>query len=1007
MTLSRAHKVAPGKLLLVLFLGITLFSFCADSLFAQSIGDFRSRASDRWSRSNTWDEFTATGWQNTSNVPTSLSGVVTIQNGHAVQANSAGSYDQLIVELGGELQITNTFEIVNGAGTDIEVRGHLLVDKPLNLVESATALFKSSAVLTINTRDQFSFMDTSSAIFESGSTVSNSGTFSVQNGAAVTFSAGTTLTNSDTIQLLGAGNVTFNGTLINQKTVTAGGTGQLVFGSTAIYDHNQDGGAFPTASQTVWNAGSTVNVTGVLRTVPGEVTDNYANFIWNSTAQSKDLDLNATTAAVSGNLTIASTGSGSLIWSGAGAPLTVGGNYVQSGGTFVFSNTGSSTFTVNGNYTQNAGTTTLSATSGSPVLDVKSNFSVASGSTLNKVGPLFATIQLSGNTPQSISKAGTLTGNYNMALSGTGLKTLATNLTLTGSLTESSGGINLAGKTLTVGGNLIVNTSFQSAAQVVMNGSGASQIQLPAGSNTIPDLVLNSIGGSLTLLSDVVVSQILSINSGTVSENGFKISLLDGAVLFSAVPVTGNITMQRSYTHNADGWRMIASPLSGVGLSSLNSAFWTQGGAWASSSNGTSTLHSFNFAGQDWSPITGASSAFGGGSAFILYAYATGHQSNSILPTTWTVTGGMHNVTSIPLSFSGDANTSYNLVGNPLTTNLDWSTSQAASINVAPTYATWDPSVTTGGGTTGYKYYNAASGTGAAGRYIPPFTGFMVQASGVSPSLAVNTSEAASRQSASYFGKSGQSAPHVRLLIEGNGVAENETYLTFGPEANNGEDQFDVERINPLSEHFVSIWSVSSSKRLAFDGRNMESGREIYDFAFAATKPGIYQLSVSELFDIPDHWTVNVIDLDSGSTHDLTSGDPLRVQTRAQDVLSVKRKLSSIVHPRFRVVVQDPSVAPEMPLESISQSDQVLLAQNYPNPFNPTTSIRFSLPSSSPVKLIVYDALGREVQTIVQGTLQAGWHEVSWNATSLSSGMYFYRLFYGTQVLNRSMMLLR
>jgi len=112
MTFSRAHKVAPGKLLLVLFLGITLFSFCADSLFAQSIGDFRSRASDRWSRSNTWDEFTATGWQNTSNVPTSLSGVVTIQNGHVVQANTAGSYDQLIVELGGELQITNTFEIV-------------------------------------------------------------------------------------------------------------------------------------------------------------------------------------------------------------------------------------------------------------------------------------------------------------------------------------------------------------------------------------------------------------------------------------------------------------------------------------------------------------------------------------------------------------------------------------------------------------------------------------------------------------------------------------------------------------------------------------------------------------------------------------------------------------------------------------------------------------------------------------------------------------------------------
>jgi len=73
------------------------------------------------------------------------------------------------------------------------------------------------------------------------------------------------------------------------------------------------------------------------------------------------------------------------------------------------------------------------------------------------------------------------------------------------------------------------------------------------------------------------------------------------------------------------------------------------------------------------------------------------------------------------------------------------------------------------------------------------------------------------------------------------------------------------------------------------------------------------------------------------------------------------------------------------------------LEQNYPNPFNPSTTIAFTVPSdvkrqTSVVKLIVYDILGREVATLVNQKLQSGNHEVNFNASSLSSGMYFYRI---------------
>lgn len=77
---------------------------------------------------------------------------------------------------------------------------------------------------------------------------------------------------------------------------------------------------------------------------------------------------------------------------------------------------------------------------------------------------------------------------------------------------------------------------------------------------------------------------------------------------------------------------------------------------------------------------------------------------------------------------------------------------------------------------------------------------------------------------------------------------------------------------------------------------------------------------------------------------------------------------------------------------SAEQPAGFMLAQNYPNPFNPTTTIRFQLKDNSFVTLKVYDALGRDVATLVNGDQSFGSHSVTFDGSRLSSGVYLYRI---------------
>ena len=83
------------------------------------------------------------------------------------------------------------------------------------------------------------------------------------------------------------------------------------------------------------------------------------------------------------------------------------------------------------------------------------------------------------------------------------------------------------------------------------------------------------------------------------------------------------------------------------------------------------------------------------------------------------------------------------------------------------------------------------------------------------------------------------------------------------------------------------------------------------------------------------------------------------------------------------------------------------LSQNYPNPFNPVTNIQFEVPKQGMVKLLVFDALGREIAALVNQSMDAGSYKVDWDAADYPSGIYFYRLESGDFTQTRKMILIK
>ena len=189
---------------------------------------------------------------------------------------------------------------------------------------------------------------------------------------------------------------------------------------------------------------------------------------------------------------------------------------------------------------------------------------------------------------------------------------------------------------------------------------------------------------------------------------------------------------------------------------------------------------------------------------------------------------------------------------------------------------------------------------------------------------------------------------------------------------------------NDLVIHFIVV------EDLYYDGRNSVSNHKHVMRKMLPTPGGqSFSINLNETKDIPQTITL----------------DPLWDADSLNVVVFVQSAASKTIYQSETINYSDLTVT------SLSDDDELptefVLEQNYPNPFNPSTKISFTIPSSGFTSLKIYNVLGNEVTTLLNGALQAGKHNINFNATNLSSGTYFYKLSSGNFVETKKMMFLK
>ncbi len=497
---------------------------------------------------------------------------------------------------GGTLHIKN----LAGAGAgQLIVGGNLNVGASATLTNSGTAgsaalQFNGSSAQTWSNAGAFSNAIAVSTITNAGGVTLNTNltlpsTSSITLTAAnFTVASGSTLTfGTSATAVIGTGRtLTVEGTLVRTANSTFTTTGTLSIASGGRYQHAFSAGTVPTAT---WSTGSICEITGATAPTAG-LGQSFHHFYWNSAAQSATINLVSSLTTVNGNFEVQNTNGNILRLSSSTLTLNVGGNFVISGtNSTVQASSSGNTATINVTGDFIIGSTATMSTAGNA-------YTINVGGDWNNSGTFTntnSTVVLNGTVDQDIIDA---SGEVFRALTinkSSGTAVMNNNVTVSNTLTLTSGNLSIGSNTLTLNGAVsrtAGNLAGGNSSNLSIGGAAGSLFFASGGtSNFLRSLSIGAsgsatLGNALNITAyDGSAEGVVTVTSGgTLTSAGF-LTLKSSANGSARVAqgstaggyITGDVTVERFIPQNSSkSWRLLASNTSGQ---TINQA-WQEGG---------------------------------------------------------------------------------------------------------------------------------------------------------------------------------------------------------------------------------------------------------------------------------------------------------------------------------------------------------------------------------------------------------------------------------------------
>ncbi|MFN6341355.1 MAG: T9SS type A sorting domain-containing protein [Bacteroidota bacterium] len=662
---------------------------------------------------------------------------------------------------------------------------------------------------------------------------------------------------------LGSTTLTLNGTYpSNINNITTSSSSGLVLNCTGIGPFTLP--AFTALNDlTINTSGQSYNLNSSL-VLSGILTLNSGTLV----VGNNTLNINGSISRTLGNID-ASNASATVTFSGSSAQSIPASTFTGNINTLILNNSAGLSTSQNLTISNALNLTSGTFTVGSTTLTLNGSITRTSGNIDASNGS--ATVIFSGSSAQSIPPS-TFTGNINhFTLNNSANLSINESLSLAGTLTLTSGALNIGAHTLTLNGSVArTSGAIRSAGGSISIGGSSGNLSLhmdqtTAGTtNRLTNLTVNRASTTITLGNPMQLTGTLTVTSGTLASAG-NLTLVSNASgtarvaeLVSGASVTGNVTAEIHIPSVARRWRFLTPTVSGSTFNDWKNEIYLVGPGGSSNgfdASGTGSVFSYNepatgSSSIGWTSLTSTSTTVVPGAGYRTFIYGDRSNpsviTNSSLPQSAVTvnTNGPLNTGDISLPVTYTANVSvnhdgWNLVGNPYHSPYDWNSyydncTTGCYNNIEPTIWVFDAS------TNNYKSYNATSGGTLTDGIIPTGAAFWVKANAATPSVTLKETYKTAAAHNQVF-KNGNNELKLEMRLD----ATNADYFVLKhiDSASVNADKYDIAKMNGS----VNIMSYTSTNQsFMFDCRPALSANDTV-LLFVNGSNGSYSLKVNEL----------------------------------------------------------------------------------------------------------------------------------------------------------------